>query len=211
MVSLEQCLLVFVHVFMFMSSRCKYSSVLAIHLHLDASALTLSGTGLAPMLQMLDFIFDSTGLCQTRAALLYANRTVQDILFERQLNECVKAHPKRVRVTHFLSQVWLVPSLTLSPRHVFSLHAWISHLHAFILQPNAPCVAPYVEGRISARHLDETFVHKKFPRASLAAPSDTPRCRFLCLMLVCGPIEFSASAREFLRTIGFEDEQIIVF
>jgi ferredoxin-NADP reductase len=67
-----------------------------------------AGTGLAPMLQVLDFIFDSTGLCQTRAALLYANRTVQDILFERQLNECVKAHPKRVRVTHCLSQVWLV-------------------------------------------------------------------------------------------------------
>ena len=60
------------------------------------------GTGITPMLQVLQAIFRDTSDSTTTASLLFANKTADDILVREELEEFAKEFPERFKLHYTL-------------------------------------------------------------------------------------------------------------
>ncbi|KAG0322038.1 NADH-cytochrome b5 reductase [Dissophora globulifera] len=62
------------------------------------------GTGITPMLQLVNGIFNSKGEDTTQVHLVYANVSSQDIIFKDELDELVKKHPGQFKLTYVIDR-----------------------------------------------------------------------------------------------------------
>jgi Na+-transporting NADH:ubiquinone oxidoreductase subunit NqrF len=139
------------------------------------------GTGISPMLQIIDFVFSaslSPDSCHSQLSLVFGNRSESDILFSAQLEACRQSNPDRFRAHFFLSQ----------------MHG---DLHA-----------PKHAGRIDLAALSNVFAD--FPRGRIQ-PAHAEGFSFRSVFFICGPIEFSHHVRQNLLSLDFVTDQIVSF
>lgn len=69
----------------------------------DRVTLIAAGTGVSPMMQLIDKILTDPS-DRTKIHLIYGNKTEQDILLARELQEFATAYPNRLKLTLFIDK-----------------------------------------------------------------------------------------------------------
>ncbi|MFI6095881.1 2Fe-2S iron-sulfur cluster-binding protein [Lentzea sp. NPDC051213] len=106
---------------------------------LDGSLLAFAaGSGITPVMSIIRAVLTQGS---GRVFLVYANRDESSVIFARELDELVRAHPERLTVVHWLESVQGLP-------HVGALRAFVRTCdEAFVCGP-----APFMEAARKALH-----------------------------------------------------------
>ena len=94
---------------------CKLLRALYVSYHVELSvdeslicaicSIQAGGTGITPMLQVLNAIFTNPGDSSVKVKMIYANQTPDDILVREELEALAAQHPERFQLWYTVDRV----------------------------------------------------------------------------------------------------------
>ncbi|XP_065650080.1 cytochrome b5 reductase 4 isoform X5 [Hydra vulgaris] len=151
--------------------------------------LIAAGTGLTPMIRLINHFLVHTKDCTVK--LLFANRTVQDILWKDQIDSAVCRFQKRFFATYVLSEPTVNWSGLCGKINEEMLRIFLNEM---IEPPKIPLTLEPDEGCSEPKKQIIPFLLDKE-----------------CLIAICGPDSFTNLMKSLILSIGVQEQQIHCF